>query len=248
MTYAVQDRKTRNENVERNARRGGDPVKVPVRRGHGIILALNSLIRREPWSVGSSAFDRGGWIAGGFARWCCSPSDSPAPADDIDVFFADTGALRATQAHLERLGARVTREVSYFVELDTGDLLSPLPPKRLQLIKPFVEDGARSWGPTIRDVVRQIDITVCRVAINSVEHALADPAFEDDERDRIVAPVCINDPVAVMVHSLKYVAKGYSMRSPEIVSVFNNWTSQPGDYRLSMTNKGRSVDGYGEPE
>lgn len=227
MTYAVQDRKTRDEN------KVGDLVRVPIRRHHGAIFTLHSIVGRS------------GWIAGGFARWCCSPAESPAPADDVDVFFGDMKDLVAAQARLVSLGCRVTRDVSYFVELDVGTMLYG--PKRLQLIKPLV-DGRRAWGPTAQDVVRQIDITVCRVVILDPEHALADPSFEEDERDRVVVPVCINDPVAVMVHSLKYVAKGYSMRSPEIVSVFNNWTSQPGDYRLSMTNKGRSVDGYGEPE
>lgn len=238
-------------------------VRVNVRRGAPVLKALQPVLHGQ-----------NGWVAGGFARWCCSPHDAPTPAGDLDVFFGDEASLETVKAKLLKLGAFVTREVSYFVELDVSRVMSfrdgmsvegmsRVP--SVQLIKPFpgrstsepterlrVSDVNcdRSWGPTLGHVVRQIDITVCRVGLCDASVGWADQDFEKDEAERVVRPVCINNPISVMVHAMKYVARGYALRSPEIVGLFEDWSSRSEEYRskrVRPSKTGLGTDGYGEP-
>jgi len=46
---------------------------------------LRGITELEP--IWDAVYNNGGVIAGGYARYCLSPTKNPAPASDIDVFL-----------------------------------------------------------------------------------------------------------------------------------------------------------------
>ena len=188
-------------------------VKVQVRRGLGLVGPLLRVIEGK------------GWIAGGFARWCCSPNENPAPAADLDVFFGDEEGYLAVIEALGFMGAHATRTVPYLTQMNVERAFPGVGLPEIQLIRPIV-NSERHWGPSKDDVVRQIDITVCRIALDGVgcATATADQRFLADESERKVCFVRINDPVSVIRHAFKYAAKGYRIQDRESMKLLNSWS------------------------
>lgn len=192
-------------------------VTVPVRRGMGLVDPLLRIINGK------------GWIAGGFARWCCSLSPEPAPPTDIDVFFGSYLDVLSTSDRLRELGAKIVKEVPYFVQLDVSDAFPGFGLPAVQLIKPNQRaDGTVAWGPTKEDVVRQIDLTVCRVALDGpgLSTATADPSFEDDELRKVLRFRRIKFPPAEMRHAFKYAAKGYTLSLTDATELLDDWAGR----------------------
>lgn len=213
-----------------------DLVTVPVRRGMGLVEPLLRVVNGK------------GWIAGGFARWCCSPSAEIALPVDIDVFFADLSDVNVTVGKLKELGAKVVKEVPYFVQLDVSAAFPGFGLPAVQLVKPNVRpDGTAAWGPTKEDIVRQIDLTVCRVALDGLGRstATADPLFETDELAKRIRFKCIKFPPAEMRHAFKYAAKGYTLSLTDASELLENWVQRDPEERIALShNSDNDRGGY----
>lgn len=210
-------------------------VTVPVRRGMGLVDPLLRIVNGK------------GWIAGGFARWCCSPSAELAPPADIDVFFATHLDVLNTSDRLLELGAKIVKEVPYFVQLDVSAAFPGFGLPAVQLIKPNQRaDGTVAWGPTKEDVVRQIDLTVCRVALDGpgLSTATADPSFEDDELRKVLKFRRIKFPPAEMRHAFKYAAKGYTLSLADATELLDDWAKRDPSEREALAHGDDSRGGY----
>lgn len=213
-------------------------VSVPALRGVEAVAPLLEVI------------DELGWVAGGFARWCCSPTPDRddasriAPPGDLDVFFADEDAFWEASKRLVDLGACPTRQASYFLQLSVDAAFPGLGLPEVQLIHPFV-DGERRWGPTKEDVVRQIDISVCRIALDGKgkSTATADSNFLEDESRRLIRFSRIDDPPAVFRHAFKYATKGYRVSDGETITLLEAWAKIEPPVREARVANGHR--GYG---
>lgn len=195
-------------------------VTVPVIRGIGTVGPLLEVIEGK------------GWIAGGYARWCCSPEPDHeqgrhapvSPPGDLDVFFSDEPAFWETTRTLMDMGALPTRQASYLVQLTLTGVFPGLGLPEVQLVRPVV-DGERHWGPTKEDVVRQIDLSVCRIALDGkgTSTATADAHFLEDEGNRRIRFERINDPPAVLRHAFKYAARGYRVTDTDTIALLESW-------------------------
>lgn len=193
---------------------GTDLVKVQARRGLGLVGPLLQVI------------DGKGWVAGGFARWCCSPNENPAPTADLDVFFGSDEDYFAVVEALTLMGAHATRTMPYLTQMNVERAFPGVGLPEVQLIKPFI-DGVRHWGPAKEDVVRQIDLSVCRIALDGSGYATAtaDQQFLADETDRRVRFVRINYAPAVIRHAFKYAVKGYKITDSESIKLLESWVA-----------------------
>lgn len=209
-------------------------VTVPVLRGMGLVEPLLRIVNGT------------GWIAGGFARWCCSPSPELAAPADVDVFFAEQCDVDSTTGKLKKLGAKVVKEVPYFVQLDVSAAFPGFGLPAVQLVKPNVRsDGTVAWGPTKEDVVRQIDLTVCRVALDGpgLSTATADPLFETDELAKRLRFKCIKFPPAEMRHAFKYAAKGYMLSLTDATELLDDWAKRDPDERTALSQNSDDARG-----
>ncbi len=189
-------------------------VHVPMLRGRGMVSQLLELL------------DDRGWIAGGFARWCCSPHRDAAQPADLDVFFGTEEGFAGATADLLALGARATDDKPYFTQFDVSDAFAGVGLPQIQCIKPFVSGAhSRTWGPGKDDVVRQIDITVCRIALDGLSSttATADSTFLEDEGEQRIRVRLVNDPMSVSKHIIKYLRRGYTMTPEEMTSIYDKW-------------------------
>ncbi len=204
-------------------------VTVPMLRGRGVVAPLLELLGGR------------GWIAGGFARWCCSPNKMTPPPGDLDVFFGDDDSFTRALADAIRLGAVITDEKSYFAQLDVSAAFPGVGLPHVQFIKPFVS-GGRTWGPDKEDVVRQIDISVCRIALDgmSATTATADSTFLADESEQRIQIRLVNDPYSVTKHVIKYIRKGYAITPEEMTSIYDKWAEMDEAQRAARRASGHT--------
>jgi hypothetical protein len=183
-------------------------AKIPVLRGFGEISALCSV-----------AAEHGAVVAGGFARFCCSPSLEPGQPNDIDVFPPDAAAAKGVAAAVMERGFRKMHESAFSVSLrhsSPGMLLERPETARwattrtIQVIKP--EAIAKAYGidpSSAGDVIRSFDSPIVRVAILDHETALADERFWKSELSRDAVFEGMRSIGQLACRVVKYRKKGY---------------------------------------
>jgi hypothetical protein len=133
-------------------------VRIPVHRGISDITEFLAMAEKH-----------GAVIAGGYARYCCSPKKDPMSAGDVDFFPKTEASLTGLCADLERVGFTKKHEnhVSITYGFDGEDLrwkLKPVP----QVIKPVREGKIVTWG-TVEEILENFDFTVVRVALERIQ-------------------------------------------------------------------------------
>lgn len=186
-----------------------DWVPVPVRRGIRAIEPILQLCDRY-----------GVAILGGYARYCCSPRDKPAPPGDVDIFPCGEGDGEAIFTGLYRgmLGAGFTPlcETRFSVTFATPGTGRMLGVPNVQLIKPQVEGGFATCG-SLRSVLGRFDFSVTCVGLGRDRRVgLAHRLFLADEaalRLRVMWPA---DPEASVRRAARYVRRGYGLEMGEL--------------------------------
>jgi hypothetical protein len=149
------------------------------------------------------------YIAGGYARWACSPrSDTPLPTD-IDVVCPSKEQFKAAKKTVLTDGGEKLRDTKFSFTFSGYD--SPL---KIQLLKTF-------HGDTLEEALSEIDFSVCRVALITTYDGIADRNFLKDERASRLRVMAIEKQSVVntFCRLLRYARKGYDISQTDITRV-----------------------------
>jgi hypothetical protein len=174
--------------------------------------------------------DHDAYIAGGFARYCCSPLENPSKYKDIDIWMIEDDLTKRNKLirRLEETGFVKIRESVYAVELsDNTDIVQVINP-RIDAMGDFQTFGE----PEI--VCTYFDFTITQCALTSEFFGIASKSFETDEFKKNLVIKCIRDPMSTMTRVLKYVKKGYFIDTDNLHKIFLSFNKQPGDYKLTL--------------
>lgn len=210
--------------------------EIPVLRGMTMIQPLWDLIAAH-----------GMVLAGGFARWMCSPNESPATANDIDIFAANRAKWSEFLKVLEHLGFTESFESDFALTMsyarhkghaEYDPRLAVIP--KVQLIKVNNFGPRQTWGKP-HEVISGFDFTVIRIAILNETTALADPRFYRDETRRVMYLGAPQHPVVALHRLQKYARKGYYAPPFTVAQIFEEWENADATWR------GDTLHRYSDP-
>jgi len=189
------------------------------------------------------------FIAGGFARYVCSPCPAPVLPGDIDLYCASESAFSQAQESLLRARLTQTHDTPFSVSFrDARSRLFRRFDLVIQLVKPIKLGEIALFGG-IESVAEGFDLSVLCVAIIDATTALQHPSFEEDEYHRRIVLLSIPCPYAAIYRISKYMAKGYRLPAVELTKLFATWDLKPDEYKTSvcalLEQHGMSA-GYGE--
>ena len=192
-----------------------------------------------------------GLICGGYARWACSPTQTPIPASDVDVYGYNDASIDNLKHTFKEMGLSIVHEnnisISYKRPEEPEHPFFACP--TIQLIKPVVEGKVVSVG-TVEDVLGNFDFTIVRVALmqNGDKHtAIADADYIHDETKRILRIKNIHCPVSSTLRCMKYSRKGYFLPPTQVLNILYDWDNRSDTYKtrliefLFMANDGEGL-------
>lgn len=204
-------------------------IKIPARRGTNVIGPILNILEKT-----------GGVCAGGYARYCASPLDDPAPASDIDIFTGNQETFVKVSLAFDVLGfTKVTETTLSVVFRDQFEHSLPI-----QVIKPLNVAGINTTGSSSEDIIRTFDFSVTRVCFKDAQTLLADREFLAHETDRKLIVRAISDPLGVLSRIVKYIVKGYSIPQSELIKVLENYANLSPEDRAKYNLARMDADTY----
>ncbi|WP_109798695.1 hypothetical protein [Novosphingobium meiothermophilum] len=195
-------------------------TKTPIIRGFDVIRPLYDLLG-----------DRG-VICGGYARYCASPTVSPIPADDVDVYCHTEEDFAFLKGRISgHLGVQVETNRAITFKTSTTGKLAFVP--KIQLIKPVKKFRMVTVG-SAEEVIGNFDFTVVRAAIVSPTEVLVDHRFAEDEEAKRLRLINIHCPISSTLRSIKYVERGYNLLPFDLLELFLDWDRRDEDYRVEL--------------
>lgn len=197
--------------------------KIAIRRGFEDIEYLYDNITKL-----------GGYICGGYARYCGSPADSVIRAGDIDIYCKDDKSFEDMKSWLSLEG------FSNPYETNVALTYNPLPDnwalwkrRTIQLIKAISTERNIMKGDPEK-IISTFDFSIVRCLILDKDHILVDKDFEEDERKRKLRIKHIHCPISQVFRISKYCRKGYHINVTEVLKLFNDWDLRDDEYRNSI--------------
>lgn len=179
--------------------------KLRINRIHPIVAELLPVLREHHCYIG-----------GGYARWACSPKhDTPMPKD-IDIICPSEGQLRSLEKAFDAVRHMRKGEESSF-SITYRAYPANAYPGDIQLLKTI-------RGQTIEECLDKIDFSVCRVAFDSTEVAVAHTSFLRDEFQRRLSVLSLCDthlPENALFRLLRYVQKGYDVDQADVMKIID---------------------------
>jgi hypothetical protein len=196
---------------------------VEAQRGVYETEPLFDMLKRE---VGKEAF-----IAGGYARWMCSPCRPPAAPTDIDVFTTspEVALTLANWCHGQRLRRLTRRPLNaswVFPGLDV--------PLSIQYRREKYTNQVICLHGTPEQVISAFDFTVVAVAMTTPTKGICVPEFQQHERAKMLHFQCIQYPILVPGRVTKYQALGYKLPSLECLNLFDALATMPEQQRAQV--------------
>lgn len=212
-------------------------IQIPVLRGFTEIECIWQLAQKH-----------NSMICGGYARYCCSQLQKPAPAGDVDLFPQADNCLEGLKADLEKIGFSIKHENE--VSITYAHLKKHTDPRwivcpTIQVIKPVIQGAIVTVGP-IEEVLNNFDFTVVRVALLSPKLALADEDFLKDDSSWRLHLKNIHCPISSTLRCVKYSKKGYWLPTTETMKLFLDWNERGPDYQnklLDLLGKMKTPEG-----
>lgn len=188
-----------------------------------------------------------GFICGGYVRWMASPTQSPKPAADVDIYAYTEKAFEHIKSHFNSCGLKVHFEnenaITYTRPSSTSHKYYALPP--IQLIKP-IHEGAMVAVGNMETVIDNFDFTVIRAGLINRDTALVDADFEHDEQAHILRLKNIHCPISSTLRCMKYATKGYWLPATQCIGLFSDWDNRDDDYRLKILEFLKKAEADGE--
>lgn len=200
-------------------------VTIPILRDFEKISKLFQIVSK----------DNLGFIAGGFARHCCSPLKEIPQFKDCDVFTSGEDSFQKIKFILQvenNLKIKFENEISVVFKTDDNENWKECP--EINLIKPLKENNLLTYGKVLEEVLNNFDFSICRVGVISETECLADENFLFDEKKKKIRILRMESPVACIARLCKYAEKGYKIRVPTIMQCLKEWNERGPDYHSKL--------------
>lgn len=209
-----------------------DFIKTKVLRGFSEIENLYRMVT-----------ERGGYICGGYARYCASPRPKPISAGDVDIYCKDITVFHAIKRELDQwLSVQCNTPVGIFYRKAGNNSRrqnfennSYFSCPQIQLIEPMREGRLVSDG-TLEEILANFDFSVVRAGFVSPTEILVDVDFIQDELDNKLQIKNIHCPVSSSLRIAKYITKGYKIRPIEVLKLFIDWDNRGPEYRERLVS------------
>lgn len=157
----------------------------------------------------------GGFVAGGYARYCLSPLTEPVAPRNVDLYCKEAGAYQYLSDEIVRRGGSIT--------FQTSNAISIKPPAKwvacptIQVINPSVMGGSPA------DTIAIFDFTIAMAVLTWEDQGIASKEFEEDEAGMQLRVNRIQCPIGTFKRALKYAKKGYKLSSMEMLKFYRAW-------------------------
>lgn len=203
-----------------------------IRRGGAVVRRIFAILEGVPC-----------FIAGGFARYACSPHPTPVPAGDIDLYCLTPDAFEPAQRAMIKAGLTQTKDTTASLSFrDKRSFLFRKFNQVVQVAKPIVFGDIALYGEPLT-VLSGADFSVTRVAIINPHEVVQHCCFEDDELRRQVSVLSIPSPVEAIYRLWKYTRAGYRIPAADLVKVLDEWESRPVEYKETIRDLVREAGG-----
>lgn len=168
----------------------------------------------------------GGFVGGGYARYCLSPLPKPALPSDVDIFCKSAGAYDLIVDEIVRRGGKV--------KIKTVNATTIVPPSEwiacpmIQVIAPEVMVGD-PWS-----IISRFDFTIAIAALTWGDQGIVHPDFEEHEYNQKLVINYIQCPIGNSRRMHKYLKKGYKVSVKEMVKFFKDWESKSEERRQQI--------------
>lgn len=174
----------------------------------------------------------GGFIAGGYARWCASPNPGLIPKD-MDIFVPSEGVEDDILSALNELDYQM-----YFDNKSTYNFCLPeysAAVRSMDYGVIFGEEFRNSFKvqvikwkeeldfTSLEKLLDHFDFSIIRCGFLDDNTILADPDFWKDETMKFLRIKHIHCPVGTMIRAMKYKVKGYTFEPVDIVKLMEFW-------------------------
>lgn len=187
-----------------------------------------------------------GFICGGFARICLEEEDDFKDCSDIDIYCKNIEAF-------ERIKERLLNNL--YLEGKQSDVAISFRyafegKYPIQLIKPLNTGYLHTSDENIQEVLNNFDFTVVRAGIYRVKNenliadekepkfilkALVDKSFFQDKNRLFIKN--IHCPVAEFYRVAKYLRKGFTIKTSEVLKILMDWEQRPQSYKDNLYEK-----------
>lgn len=161
----------------------------------------------------------GGFVGGGYARYCLSPLPKPSVPSDVDIFCKELGAYQYFIDEIVRRGGKVKVQTLNATTIKPPESWVSCP--MIQIISPNVMVGD-PWS-----IISRFDFTIAIAALTWQDQGIAHLEFEDHEYKQVLVVNYIQCPVGNMRRAMKYIKKGYRLPVKEMVKFYEDWMNKP---------------------
>ena len=212
-------------------------VARPAPPTRGVIMKSIPVLRgaTEITHLFNTVTNHNGVICGGYVRYMCSPQLNPIPAGDIDIYFQNEEDHDLFIKKIKNAGMEIKHEneiSTTFKRTNDPDIEFAYCPT-IQVIKPKLEGAIVAVG-TLEEILDNFDFTVVRVGLVTLEGALADDDFLEDELHKKLQIKNIHCPVSSTLRCMKYAKKGYFLHPFEVLKLLSDWENRDIEYRDNL--------------
>lgn len=157
----------------------------------------------------------GGFVGGGYARYCLSPLPKPLAPSDVDIFCKVESVYQYLPEEIVRRGGKVVFTTPNAVTIQPPEAWRSCP--KIQIISPTI------WLGDAWSVISQFDFTVSSAALTWEDQGIAHKEFEDHEYRQLLVVNKMQCPIGTLKRAMKYSKKGYKLSSTEMLKFYSAW-------------------------
>jgi hypothetical protein len=98
-----------------------------------------------------------------------------------------------------------------------------------------MREGSLVSDGSMEEIIKNFDFSIIRIGIDWIRwvegKALADVDFARDEEQMRIRIKNIHCPISSMFRCIKYVQRGYKLRTEEMIKIFSDWEGRSEEYR-----------------
>jgi hypothetical protein len=208
-------------------------IKTPLLRGFGNIEPVFNSLKSISY------------FAGGFARYCASPCPSPSSFSDVDIFPKSPEAFEVILDFLVSNGFDVKGENTRAIWFEPRYFQDVYVPS-LNVIK-FTQIGHLKGFNTerieARELLESFDFTCVQAYILDKNTVMVSDKFLEDEGQKQLKFVSIQNPIKLWGRVLKYNREGYGISRHEVLKALKAWERFPqNEKRMAELDKDGPLD------
>lgn len=161
---------------------------------------------------------RGGFIAGGFARYVVSETPFSEPGD-IDVFCRTIDSFMNLKTFFSSF-CKVEHNSDFAISFKAESNYKYIK-KKIQLIVPREEGNIKTFG-TPDEVIANFDFTINMIAFDDGGFYMAERFESHNLRHKLIFNN-IHCPVGILARVRKYLRKGYRITVTEMLKMYYDW-------------------------